>query len=530
VETANLDAYQHYIRSVQAGAEGRMADERRELDIAIAEDSGFVSALMARMRIADRESDWSVLQRLDSAFRKAGARVMPWDRMRQAVHAALHNGERARAEELGRALVARYPYDPRAYAVLADVYAHYGQWATVDSVLVRELSLDSLATMAGNGPCAPCTAFGGLVGVRITKGDLPGAERAANRWAALQPNLPAAWFSVGVVLALEQRFDAALAAARHATTLAGDDPSQYTLLTGRILLMARRYDAVDSLIALWRDGPNDALRENAFDLHVMLQRERGELRASNRTITRWVAGNPADRDALLMEGEALGRLGRVDEARAFFERHLHRRVLPIGPFSPMSPGTGDWARAFCWEHALEADAIGAVADTSELRVLADSIDMVSARSYYGRDWRLAHHVRGLIAMRGGRYAEAEREFQAARWGVAGWTRTVDELARAQLVLGRPRDAIATLRHGYETLPDAMGRYEPRSELDFLMALAFQRTGMADSSTVYAGYARRAWRHADPEVKAQLAKLGPGGASRTVVVHPGTDSLRTRSRS
>ena len=40
-------------------------DERRELDIAIAEDSGFVSAIMARMRIAERESDWGVLQRLE---------------------------------------------------------------------------------------------------------------------------------------------------------------------------------------------------------------------------------------------------------------------------------------------------------------------------------------------------------------------------------------------------------------------------------------------------------------------------------
>ena len=139
-------------------------------------------------------------------------------------------------------------------------------------------------------------------------------------------------------------------------------------------------------------------------------------------------------------------------------------------------------------------------------MLADSIDQISLRSYYGRDWRLAHHVRGLIAMQGHRYAEAEREFQAARWGVAGWTRTVAELAKAQLAQRRPRDAIATLRDAYMGPLDAMGRYEPRSHLDFLMAKSFQAAGMTDSATVYAGYVRTAWKDADPEVKRLLAEL------------------------
>jgi len=109
-------------------------------------------------------------------------------------------------------------------------------------------------------------------------------------------------------------------------------------------------------------------------------------------------------------------------------------------------------------------------------------------------------------MQGHRYAEAEREFKAARWGPAGWTRTDAELAKAQLALGRPIDAIATLREAYEGPLDAMGRYEPRSNLDFLMATAFQKAGMADSAAVYAGYVRLAWKNADAEVKRRLAEL------------------------
>ena len=36
-------------------------------------------------------------------------------------------------------------------------------------------------------------------------------------------------------------------------------------------------------------------------------------------------------------------------------------------------------------------------------------------SYYGRDWRLHHHIRALIAERAGDWARAEREFEQARW-------------------------------------------------------------------------------------------------------------------
>jgi hypothetical protein len=47
---------------------------------------------------------------------------------------------------------------------------------------------------------------------------------------------------------------------------------------------------------------------------------------------------------------------------------------------------------------------------------------------------------------------------------------------------------------------------PRSDLDFLMALAFARAGNRDSASVYAGYVRRARAAADPEVRRQLARL------------------------
>lgn len=176
------------------------------------------------------------------------------------------------------------------------------------------------------------------------------------------------------------------------------------------------------------------------------------------------------------------------------------------------PLRGDYARWFVWTRALEANAIADAADTARLRAIADSMRVIGARSYYGRDWVLYHHVLGRIDMFAHRYADAEREFQAARWGVAGWTETVAWLARAQLAQKHPRDAITTLRQGYEGPLDAMGRYEPRSELDYLMAVAFRDAGVRDSAAVYGTYVRRAWRGADPEVRRQLENWGRSAVS------------------
>ena len=45
-----------------------------------------------------------------------------------------------------------------------------------------------------------------------------------------------------------------------------------------------------------------------------------------------------------------------------------------------------------------------------------------------------------------------------------------------------------------------------SELDYLMAKAFSALGRADSARVYAGYVRRSWSGAEPEIRALLKDL------------------------
>jgi DNA-binding SARP family transcriptional activator/predicted Zn-dependent protease len=505
LETSNVSAYQHYVRAVQAAGEGRSADQIRELDAAISADSAFVSALTDRLRIAQTAQDARLVERLADALKAARGRAGDWDRLREDVFAAQHNGEHARAAALAQELVKRYPQDPRAYEILADVYALHGKWEAADSVLRRALSLDSLAMEAGRGPCVPCTALGGVVRIRLAMGALDDANEAARRWVSLQPDAPAAWGSLADALSYTGRYDSALTVARRASSLAGDDAA-YDARIGRILLMARRYDAADSAAAAWLARDADDYRIEALDLRATLLRERGRVRESNRLIEQLVAKYPAARSLELVRADGLARLGRWRDAAAVYETLFHD-VEGKEPSSPYHSLAGDVARAFAWDHALLAEAVAAGGDTIQLRALADSIERIGARSYYGRDWRLHHHVRGLIAERGGRLREAIREFDAARWGSAGWTVTVAHMARAHMALGEPKEAIVLLREAYESSPDAMGRYLPRSELDLLMAEAFGYAGMRDSSAHYAAFVRSAWRDADPEVRSLLDVLG-----------------------
>jgi DNA-binding SARP family transcriptional activator/predicted Zn-dependent protease/TolB-like protein len=505
VETSNVGAYQNYVSATEAGYDGRFDDQARELDAAIAADTGFVSAIVDRLRIARLRHEEAAIARLTRLFDAARGRASRWDVADQELYNAFHGGERLRSERLARTLVADHPHDPRAYGWLAHVYWSHGEWDAADTVFQRELELDSLALSSGNGPCASCAALDGITWLRLYSGEIVAAERSARRWVAAQPDVPASWSMLSTALAYAGSYDSALVAGRRAELLS-QGAAEYAMRLGRILVMDRRFDAADSAVAAWMTRPEAEFHANAMELHEIVLRERGQLRAADRVIARAVSRYPETSALDLTRADDLARLGDRKEAIRIFETGSHPHPPQSGVPSPIASLYGDGARAFCWSHALEADALAESADTARLRALADSVELISTRSYYGRDWRLSHHIRGLIAMRSGRYPDAVREFRQAMWGANGWTMTNERLAIAELEMHHPREAIAALRQAYESPPDAMGRYVLRSELDLYMALAFRQAGKPDSSAVYAGYVRTAWKHADPEVSAKLELL------------------------
>lgn len=503
LETTSLAAYQHYVRALEAGHAGRLTESVRELDAALALDSGFMSALRARIDVAHGGNDTTLIRRLRETMRRHDHRATQYDRLHQEAYDAFIGGERERSQALARALVRQYPRDPRAYQLLQSILGSHGVFDEAERVAEEGVVLDSIARATGANPCAACLGLSALVNLHWVRGDLAGAAEWARRWIRSQPDGASAWAALAWTYSYQQRPDSALPLMERAISLSGGDLwaiNEYA----RMLLVARRYASADSVIATLEASAMSERREVGSDLRAMLEREYGRPRASNQVIERLIVAAPSWRGfGEIMQADNLRLLGQHAEAARRYEAQVH--APNEGPLRFPLPANA--ARAFCWHHALAADAVAPTGDAVAMRATADTLEQACSRSFYGRDWRLYHHVRGLVAMVGGDLTAAEREFAEAVWTpIEGWARTTVELAAAQAALGRPRDAIATLRTAYATRLDAMGRYVPISELDYRMALAFAAAGQADSARVYGDYARRAWYNADPEIRRLLARL------------------------
>lgn len=503
LETSSLEAYQRYLRALELGQAGRLTEYVRELDATLELDSGFVAAIRARMSAALSMNDTALVRLLRDAMRQHAARATEFDRMEQDAYDAFYAGERERSEALARGLVRRYPRDPRAYHLLQMILGSHGRFEEAERVAERGIALDSLAIDAGTGPCAQCVGFFNIVNLHWVRRDFVSAAEWARRWIRAQPDGASAWAALAWTYSYMQRPDSALPLMQRAVSLSGGDMWGQTEY-GRMLLVARRYEAADSAITAMEASTSPEQRETAADLRSLLGREQGRLRASNRLLDSLTRAVRASRGlADMMRAGNLRMLGAYAQAGRTFEAPAH--VAGEGPIA--LPVRAEAARAFCWHHALAADAIAPLGDTIALRYYADTLERGCSRSFYGRDWLLYHHVRGLLALQAGRNDDAERELRQAVWtSVEGWGRTFVELANAQLAQGRPWDAVATLRMAYATRLDAMGRYVPISELDYRMAQAFAAAGAADSARVYADHVRRAWRDADPEFRRLLSQL------------------------
>jgi DNA-binding SARP family transcriptional activator/TolB-like protein len=503
LEPSSVEAYQHFERSMEAFQEGRAQEADQELDLAVALDSSFVTAVQVRLNRAVVNNDTLAARQLQDLIRRSGDHASQFDRIQTSAHDALAASEWERSEAIARQLVRRYPRDPRAYLVLSGVLATRGRFDAAEEMWRNLLANDSLVVKAGTGPCAPCLVYENLARAQEQQGKWAEAEQSLRRWIDLQPNAATSWGSLAIMLAFRQRYDEAINAAHRSVSFAGNDPAALDMLA-RVLVMSRRYDTADSLLSAWEKSGSAALKLTVHDVRILLLRERGQFRASDEAIARTERDVPnAGVQTILMHGANLGRFGQYAAAALLYERSSHGPRLETGPYPKLGAGT----RGFCWHHALLADAIASSGDTARLRGIADTLAIGCATSAYGRDRVLHHHVRGLLAMQQGRWSDAKTELQQARWGFAeAWTRTNVALARTELALDQPRAAVATLRDAYATQLEGMGRYQPRSEVDYLMAQAFRKAGEGDSAAVYERYVRTAWQNADPDVKRLLADL------------------------
>ena len=181
IETSSADAYRHFTRGMMAASSEKLAEAAGQLDSAIAEDSGFVEAIRARQGVAVGLGDANGMHRMAVLAARHEDRLPELERLADEIRNVDSLGESTRADALSGELVARFPHDPRAYSARADLLTAHGRWADAEAVLSRELALDSLAMVAGDGPCTPCEVLWRLSQVR------PREERSRRRRSVGSP-------------------------------------------------------------------------------------------------------------------------------------------------------------------------------------------------------------------------------------------------------------------------------------------------------------------------------------------------------
>jgi tetratricopeptide (TPR) repeat protein len=504
VETSSVEAYRAYILALDRLDAGRTLEFTRLLDAAVAADSTFAPALQLRIQwLTSRTGPGrDSLRRLTTALAGVHRSQSDFDRRVVDATAAVAQGDAVRGEQLTRDLVARYPRDPRAHALLIQFAFGVGNFSEVVRLATRALALDSTGQSSGIG------LYGTSIMASLATGDADGAYATAQQAVASNPKEPSPWLGLSRALVAKGMSAQAITAAERAWRLA---PREETTVDGLgwLLLETGQLAAADSLIRDWQ-RPGSELAGSALDLLGALSRERGQFATAARVYARAIAGaaSPGDTASLrLVYASSLARSGELTEARRVFElAALH--LNDSAGRSRMGQSPSNEARAFVWPHALLADALflSGSRDTLLLRALADSIELIGRRSAFGRDKRLHFHVRGLIAEAGGRWAEAERAFEQARWGRGGWSRTNVELARVQLAEGRAGDAIKTLQDARFGTLGGMGRYAPRSEINAALAEAFIAARLPDSARVYLVRVRAAWRETDAHERRRLAAI------------------------
>lgn len=455
LETSSQEAYQHFVAYVryQAGISNSLA--KSELDKALALDSGFISAIIERRKMAKDAGDRTIELRLDTLFAKHQSRASFWDRTTLEAERLFALGKVGPTLALYRELVSRYPRDPRAYTRLWNTLQLNGEWAEAEQVALRQLAIDSLAVTAGNGVCAPCGAYSDVAHTRLSQGDAAGAERAVRRLIELQPDLGGAWSALATTLFAGEKYDEGLEAYRRARALNPEELDYWTNAQSRHLILANRLADADTMIATLERSPKLSAQRDGMDIRSLWYREQGKWKEALALIDQFERAGGDARQARLMRGNTLAHMGDYDGARRAFES-VHELFEKDQP--------GDYARWFSWTHTLMGDAFAPTGDTVLLKVLADSALIVGADSYYARDKMVPHYLRALVAMKGGRAAEAEQEFKAALYSMNGFNRVNTQYARLLISQKRYDEAEKLLHQGLMGPLDAMPRYQPRSEL------------------------------------------------------------------
>jgi tetratricopeptide (TPR) repeat protein len=401
-------------------------------------------------------------------------------------------------------LATRYPDWPPAQLAMGEALSMAGDFLGAATHLRRAIAQEPVRSRGPSRACPACQTEVLLTRAYEAADSLPAALRVARAWVRSSAHSRGAWLMLAHTLAESGRYDEARAALDTSTSYAAS-MSDDVLEHAEIEIRAGNFALADLLLrALVQTGNPSSRRDALWWLAISLRQQgrfrealdlaRGPMRAEEADST------SVPRDAPVAEAQALFELRRYRQAAAIFAS-----MADVGkPSSPSAQGAIARRRAWYLTHA--GSALAAAGDTAALAALADTVEAWGRRSGFARDAHLHQYLRGLLWM--GR-RQPDKAVAAFRQAMTSETQTFSridlELARALLALHRPAQAIPVLRHSLAGSIEGGNFYATRTELQELLAAAYDAADQPDSAAAYYGQVIRAWRRADPQLLDRVAR-------------------------
>jgi DNA-binding SARP family transcriptional activator len=512
VTTRSVAAYSLYAQGLRASAEGDATGARRLFAAALDEDSSFAMAAYHYGRLATKRAD------IVSGFARAlrlSARAT--ERERLSIRAGW--AWTMSAAELGAVadtLVTRYPQETQGHLFEGIARLQNGDFLDAVAPLQRVVTMDSVsfAGLDSVTACDACDAMAQLILVYELADSLGAAEREARRWVGLDPRSARPLLALWDVLERAEKF----AEARQVSARARQIDHDAIGFTERTVFSAIRmgdFEEADRVArAAIERGASDAQMTALWDLNISLRyqgrvSEAADVARRFRVLADRAEPPAASETSVSVRplAQSLFDAGRYREAAILFDSSATWRASVEGPWG--------LARARAWSLAHAARSWAAAGDTAGLAARADSIASVAALSNSGRDKRLPSYIHGLLFLARGDTSNAMAAISNSIYSLpAGYTRENYDLARLQLRVGRPRDAIASLQPIMRGKLDASNMYVTQTEVHELLAQAWEAAGRSDSASAHYARVARAWEHGDPPY-AQRAEEARRRISRTV---------------
>lgn len=413
------------------------------------------------------------------------------------------------AVAIAESLAVKYPTDPDGQLLLGEIRRREGDWTGAVAAHERAFLLDSAAGLVSSPACRICTALGSMSQDYLWADSLSAAERTARRLIALRPDEGRAESGLVEVLLRQARRKEA-----EAVWIRQAGPNAAKAWSGpvmhRDLIRWGRYEEVDRELIEEVGSPNFDIRSEAWWLLLLSLRDQGRLVEADTLIQKQRVANTnrfmAQPGAIVVDlallATEMGKPAASIRVHRFNAEHSARSDQP----------SAVQARYIAWNLTLAGTAHAAAGDTAVVRRLADSVEVIGARSNWARDTRMHFYLRGLVLQMEGRHAEAVDMFQRALYSPSdGFTRITLMLARSLLSLARGGEAIDLLRAAIRGGVDGSNSYVSRTELHEAMAQAFEQAGQSDSARAHWRVVEASWRRADPQFRERylLAKEKAG---------------------